>query len=146
MTFHGSILLNIKLEPTTTSSPRRRGRGWHNPDSSHDQIQCFWLAEVRNFTNIMKEYQLQTNVRDNDLLSLRILYFFCICLTLTHINGKYMFTQYSTHQARYCVSELGCNRAVSGSIHLVIARFWPIMMCFRRSELFNMSDGFKFGL
>ena len=25
----------------------------NNPDSSHDQIQSFWLAEVRNFTNIM---------------------------------------------------------------------------------------------
>ena len=50
MTFHGSIFLNIKLGPTTTSSPRRRGRGLHNPDSSHDQIRCFWLAEVRNFT------------------------------------------------------------------------------------------------
>ena len=56
MTFHGSIFLNIKLGPTTTSSPRRRGRGLHNLDSSHDQIRCFWLAEVRNFTNIMIEY------------------------------------------------------------------------------------------
>ena len=56
MTFHGSIYLNIKLGPTTTSSPRRRGRGLHNPDSSHDQIRCFWLAEVRNFTIIMIEY------------------------------------------------------------------------------------------
>ena len=55
MIFHGSIFLNIKLEPTTTSSPRRRGRGLHNPDSSHDQIQCFWLAKVRNFTNVMIE-------------------------------------------------------------------------------------------
>ena len=55
MTFHESIFLNIKLEPTTTSSPRKRGRGLQNPDSSHDQIQCFWLAEVRNFTNIMIE-------------------------------------------------------------------------------------------
>ena len=55
MTFHGSIFLNIKLGPFTTSSPRRRGRGLHNPDSSHDQIRCFWLAEVRNFTNIMIE-------------------------------------------------------------------------------------------
>ena len=27
ITFHGSIFLNIKLGPTTTSSPRRRGRG-----------------------------------------------------------------------------------------------------------------------
>ena len=56
MTFHGSIFLNIKLGPTTTSSPRRRGRGLHNLDSSHDQIRFFWLAEVRNFTNIMIEY------------------------------------------------------------------------------------------
>ena len=55
MKFHGSIFLNIKLRPTTTSSPRKRGRGLHNPDSSHDQIRCFWLAEVRNFTNIMIE-------------------------------------------------------------------------------------------
>ena len=55
MTFHGFIFLNIKLGPITTSSPRRRGRGLHNPDSSHDQIRCFWLAEVRNFTNIMIE-------------------------------------------------------------------------------------------
>ena len=60
MTFHGSIFLNIKLGPTTTSSPRRRGRGLHNPDSSHDQIRCFWLAEVRNFTNIMIEYFTRT--------------------------------------------------------------------------------------
>ena len=60
MTFHGSIFLNIKLRPTTTSSPRRRGRGLHNPDSSHDQIRCFWLAEVRNFTNIMIESRLNT--------------------------------------------------------------------------------------
>ena len=52
---HGSIFLNIKLGPTTTSSPRRRARGLHNPDSSHDQIRCFWLADVRNFTNIMIE-------------------------------------------------------------------------------------------
>ena len=55
MTFHGSIFLNIKLGPTTTSSPRRRGHGLHNPDSSHDQIRCSWLAEVRNLTNIMIE-------------------------------------------------------------------------------------------
>ena len=55
MTYHGSIFLNIKLELTTTSSPRRRGRGLHNPDSSHDHIECFWLAEVRNLTNIMIE-------------------------------------------------------------------------------------------
>ena len=46
----------FKLEPTTTSYPRRRDRGLHNPDSSYDQIQCFWLAEVRSFTNIMIEY------------------------------------------------------------------------------------------
>ena len=54
-----------------TSSPRRRGCGLHNPDSSHDHIQCFWLAEVRNFTNIMigyvsmhwqqSKYQLRAN-------------------------------------------------------------------------------------
>ena len=58
MTFHGSIFLNIKLGPTTTlyPYPRRRGRGLHNLDSSHDQIRFFWLAEVRNFTNIMIEY------------------------------------------------------------------------------------------
>ena len=56
MTFQGSIFMNIKLGPTTTSSPRRRGRVLHNPDSSHDQIRCFWLAEVRNFTDIMIEY------------------------------------------------------------------------------------------
>ena len=55
MAFHGSIFLNIKLGPTTTSSPRRRGRGLHNLDSSHDRIRFFWLAEVRNFTNIMIE-------------------------------------------------------------------------------------------
>ena len=59
MTFQGSIFLNIKLGPTTTSSQRRRGRGLHNPDSSHDQIRCFWLAEVRNFTNIMIEYDIK---------------------------------------------------------------------------------------
>ena len=47
----------LKLGPNTTSSPRRRGRGLHNPDSSYDQIQCFCLAEVRNFTNIMIEYR-----------------------------------------------------------------------------------------
>ena len=47
--------VNIKLEPTTTSSPRRRGRGLHTPVLPHDQIQCFWLAEVRNFSNIMIE-------------------------------------------------------------------------------------------
>ena len=46
---------NIKLEPTTTSSPRRRGHELHNPDASNDQIRCFWLAEVRHFTNIMIE-------------------------------------------------------------------------------------------
>ena len=56
MTFHGSIFLNIKLGPATTSSPRRRGRGLHNLDSLHDQIRFFWLAEVRNFPNIMIEY------------------------------------------------------------------------------------------
>ena len=33
MTFHASIFLNIKLEPTMTSFPR--SRGLHNPDSSH---------------------------------------------------------------------------------------------------------------
>ena len=56
LTFHGYIFLNIKLEQTTTSSLRRRGRGLHKPDSSHDQIQYFWLAEVRHFTNIMLEF------------------------------------------------------------------------------------------
>ena len=60
MTFHGSIFLHIKLGPTTTSSPRRRGRGLHNPDSSNDQIRCFWLAEVRNFTNIIIELVIPT--------------------------------------------------------------------------------------
>ena len=63
MTFHGSIFLNIKLGPTTTSSPRRRGHGLHNPDSSHDQIWCFWLAEVRNFTNIMIEYAIKDTMK-----------------------------------------------------------------------------------
>ena len=58
VTFHGSILLNIKLGPTTTSSPRRRGRGLHKPDSSHDQIRCFWFAEVINYINIMIESDL----------------------------------------------------------------------------------------
>ena len=62
MTFHGSIFLSIKLGPTMTSSPRWRGRGLHNLDSSHDQIRCFWLAEVRNFTNIMIEYGLLPQV------------------------------------------------------------------------------------
>ena len=56
MTFSASIFLNFKLEPTMTSSPRRQSRGLHNPYSSHDQIQCFWLAEVWNFTTIMIEY------------------------------------------------------------------------------------------
>ena len=55
LTFHGSIFLNIKLGPTTTWFPRRRGRGLYNPDCSHDQILFFWLAEDRNFTNIMIE-------------------------------------------------------------------------------------------
>ena len=43
LTFHGSIFLNIKLEPTTTLSPRRRSHGLHNPHSSHDhdvQFSC----------------------------------------------------------------------------------------------------------
>ena len=60
-TFHASIFLNIKLEPTMTSSPRRRSYGLHNPDSSHDPIRCFWLAEVRNFTNIMIELLTSTS-------------------------------------------------------------------------------------
>ena len=62
MTFHRSIFLNIKLGLTTTSSPRRLGRGLHNPDSSHDQIWCFWLAEVRNFTNIMIEWVITSHM------------------------------------------------------------------------------------
>ena len=60
MIFHESIFLTIKLGPTMTSSPRRQGHGLHNPDSSHDQIRCFWLAEVRNFTNIMIECAIKT--------------------------------------------------------------------------------------
>ena len=39
-----------------TSSPGRRSCGLHNFDSSRDQIQCIWLAEVRHFTNIMIDY------------------------------------------------------------------------------------------
>ena len=41
------------------SSRRRRSSGWHDPDSSRDQIQCFSLGEVWNVTNIMREYFLQ---------------------------------------------------------------------------------------
>ena len=77
MTFHGPIFLNIKLGPTTTSSPRRPGCGLHNPDSSHDQIRFFWLAEVRNFTNIMIEWFTYTYVKlDNN------------CWNNVHVNGK----------------------------------------------------------
>ena len=53
---------NIQLEPTMTSSPRRRSSGLQNPDSSHDQIQCFWLAEVRNYTNNMIEFSTNCTV------------------------------------------------------------------------------------
>ena len=55
MIFRASMFLNMKLEPTMTSSPRRRSRGLHNPDSSHDPIQCKF---VRNFTNIMTELHI----------------------------------------------------------------------------------------
>ena len=80
MTFHGSIFLNIKLMPTTTSSPRRRGRGLHNPDSSHDQIRCFWLAEVRNFTNIMIEVSTIAHITGNHVYYLPSYSFCChIC-------------------------------------------------------------------
>ena len=67
MTFYESIFLNIKLKPTTTSSRRRRGRELHDPDSSRDQIQCFLLAEVRNFTNIMIECYTQFATFNFDL-------------------------------------------------------------------------------
>ena len=59
MTFHASIFLNIKLEPTKTLSPRRLSGGLHQLaiGSSYDQIQCFWLVEVPYFTNTMIEYK-----------------------------------------------------------------------------------------
>ena len=60
----GKLTTALGLRPrAVVSFP---GRWWHhndlnlginsyNHDSSHDQIRCFWLAEVRNFTNIMIE-------------------------------------------------------------------------------------------
>ena len=87
MTFHGSIFLNIKLGPTTTSSPRRRGRGLHNLDSSHDQIWFFWLAEVRNFTNIMIEYS-------TILIWAHISFGYKTCICVTYVTACRLLGQY----------------------------------------------------
>ena len=57
-----------------TSSPRRGGGGLHNPDASFDQIQCFWLAEVRNFTNIMIELMITAWSDDDPTMILTSLY------------------------------------------------------------------------
>ena len=64
------LVLNIKLETTTTLSPRRRSHGLHNPDSSHDQIQCLLLAEVRNFTNILIDYLIKPCLVEVKVLSI----------------------------------------------------------------------------
>ena len=86
--FHGSIFLNFKLGPTTTSSPRRQGHGLHKPDLSHDQIRCYWLAEVRNFTNIMIEYGTHTwNIH----ISLEILTCFGTALSLLVSKQRLMW-------------------------------------------------------
>ena len=42
-----------------TSSPRRRSRELYNPDSPRDQMQCLWLADVRNFTTSMIEHPIE---------------------------------------------------------------------------------------
>ena len=54
---HASIIIDITLQPSMIWFPWIRSHGLHNYDSSFDQNQCFWLSEVRNFTNAMIEYR-----------------------------------------------------------------------------------------
>ena len=68
MTFHGSIFLNIKLEPATTSSPRRRGRGlfligWGQKIHQHHDRIANYMSE---FT-ATSQSTYKPSIRDNYL-------------------------------------------------------------------------------
>ena len=112
-----------------TSSPRRRSRALHSPDSSRDQIQWFKLAEVQNFTNIMIEFETMASVLPNHiprhtfhLLHLNPLMFHydIPCLIFPKIRSTFVRGSKSLDGALSSNCQLFCARKMRRSYKIIV--------------------------